>query len=75
MSEVSPEDPPVLKVSRYFLVSSFQISWSIPPHGSTLMGTMVVVLPSLCKPHPSRGVGVVAELPSSTELATVHANR
>lgn len=47
MSEVLSKDLPVLMAGRYFLVSNFQMGWSIPPHGSTLMGIMVVLLPSL----------------------------
>lgn len=47
MSKASSEDPAVLKAGRYFLVSNFQMGWSISPHGSTLTGTMVVPLPFL----------------------------
>lgn len=63
MSKVPSEDPPVLKAGKYFLVSNFQMGWSISPHSSTLTGKMVVPLPSLSAKLPSRAVEGVAELP------------
>lgn len=62
MSKVPSEDPPVLKAGRYFLVSNFQMGWSVSPHGSTLMGTMVVPLSSLCKLFLQGAAEGVAEL-------------